>query len=51
MVPLKKFEWQYLLGLVSRVYEPNQLVDEAVKMGNKIASYSKPIGKILKMIF
>ena len=35
-------EW---LGLVSSIHEPAQLVDEAVKMGNKIASYSKPIGK------
>lgn len=35
-------------GLVSRVYEPDQLVNEAVKMGNKIASYSKPIVAMAK---
>lgn len=33
------------IGLVSSIHEPAQLVDEAVKMGNKIASFSKPIGK------
>lgn len=31
-------------GLVSRVYETSQLVDEAVKMAAKIASFSQPIG-------
>jgi len=30
-------------GLVSRVVESGKLVDEAVKMGQKIASFSKPI--------
>ncbi|KAJ8610394.1 hypothetical protein CTAYLR_010623 [Chrysophaeum taylorii] len=29
-------------GLVARVYEPDQLVDEAVKMAAKIATFSKP---------
>lgn len=29
-------------GLVSRVVEPEQLIDEAVKIGLKIAQYSKP---------
>jgi len=33
-----------MIGLVSSIHEPAQLVDEAVKMGNKIASFSKPIG-------
>lgn len=38
----------YQFGLVSRVYEPAQLVDEAVKMGNKIASFSQPIVAMAK---
>ena len=33
------------IGLVSNVYAPDQLVDEAVKMGQKIAGFSQPIGK------
>jgi enoyl-CoA hydratase len=35
-------------GLVSSIHEPAQLVDEAVKMGNKIASFSKPIVAMAK---
>lgn len=32
------------LGLVSRVVPEDKLVSEAVAMGQKIASFSKPIG-------
>lgn len=35
-------------GLVSRVVAPDQTVDEAVKVGNTIASYSQPIVAMAK---
>ena len=35
-------------GLVARVYSPETLVEEALKMGEKIASFSKPIVQMAK---
>jgi enoyl-CoA hydratase len=39
-----------LAGLVSRVVPSEQLVDEAVKTAQQIASFSKPIGSCQKQI-
>jgi enoyl-CoA hydratase len=35
-------------GLVSRVHEPAKLVEEALKMASKIASFSKPVVAMAK---
>jgi enoyl-CoA hydratase len=32
-------------GLVSKIVDPEKLVEEAVALGNKIASFSRPIGR------
>ena len=32
-------------GLISKVVEPERLVDEAVALGEKIATFSRPVGR------
>ncbi|KRX00349.1 hypothetical protein PPERSA_10848 [Pseudocohnilembus persalinus] len=36
------------LGLVAKIFEPSELVEETVKQANKIASYSQPIVAMAK---
>jgi enoyl-CoA hydratase/carnithine racemase len=35
-------------GLVSKVFEPDQLVAEAIKLGERISSFSQPIVAMAK---
>lgn len=37
-------------GLVSKVFAPEQLVEEALKVARKIASHSKPITSMAKEV-